>query len=350
MINPKIFNNEKVLYVNGNKIIFSIGNYLFEKVESSQDKKIIGYYKGNFLENLLSKFNITSDMLRLGFHSILPLNNGIIGIQKNNIIFKKNNELKFEKVFSNFNGSRPLNILKCPDDNLFFGEYFSNVQRTEVKVFKSSNIYDWKVAFTFKPGTIRHIHKLKYDNYRKGIWILTGDLDKESGLWFTNDNFKTVNKVISFGQKSRAVDLLIFENYLIFPMDSPIQNNYIIKYNFNTKNIKKIYSIKNSAFHIKRISDIYFISTVPEPSIVNDTNYVYIYASLDAHNWKVISKFKKNFIPNNFQFITRYPEVELCSSKGNNDNIYGYARSIKEFSNSTMAWSLKDVREYLNEY
>ena len=349
MINPKIIYNEKPLYVFGNKIIFSVGNYLFEKVEKTQEKKMIGYYRSNFLENFFSKFNITSNMLRLGFQSILPLNNGIIGIQKNHIIFKKNNELKFEKVFSDFNGSRPLNILQCPNNNFFFGEYFSNIERKEVKIFKSSNIFDWEVAYTFKEGEIRHIHKLKYDCYRKGIWILTGDLDKESGIWFTDDNFKTVNKVISFGQKSRAVDLLIFKNYLIFPMDSPQQKNYIIKYSFDSKKIQKIYSIKNSAFHIKRISDIYFVSTVPEPSLVNDTNYVYIYASLDALNWKVISKFEKNFVPNDFQFITRYPEVELCSSSKNTDNIYGYARSIKKFSNSTMIWSLKDIREYLNE-
>ena len=48
MINPKIIYNEKPLYVLGNKIIFSVGNYLFEKVENTKDKKIIGYYRSNF--------------------------------------------------------------------------------------------------------------------------------------------------------------------------------------------------------------------------------------------------------------------------------------------------------------
>ena len=46
---------------------------------------------------------------------------------------------------------------------------------------------------------------------------------------------------------------------------------------------------------------------------------------------KSFQSLKKIFVPNDFQFITRYPEVELCSSSKNTDNIYGYARSIKSF-------------------
>ena len=32
------------------------------------------------------------------------------------------------------------------------------------------------------------------------VFALTGDSDDESGLWFTSDNFKTLEKIVDKGQ------------------------------------------------------------------------------------------------------------------------------------------------------
>ena len=132
-------------------------------------------------------------------------------------------------------------------------------------------------------------------------------------------------------------------------MDSPSQKNFIMKYNINNKLLDEICFLENSAFHAVEVDGIFFISTVPEPSNINNTNYVYIYASLDGCNWKVIYKFKKDFLPSSLQHITRYPEVEICTGNNLSPFIFAYGRSIKKFSNSMIIWDKKNIRKFLNE-
>ncbi|MAV92830.1 MAG: hypothetical protein CMG01_01510 [Candidatus Marinimicrobia bacterium] len=349
LVKPEIKKGLKPLFFKAGKLIFSRGNYIFESELFENNKNnLVAYFQDNSIKQFISRIHFLSKTFRYGFRSVKPYKNGLIGIHKNKILFKSKNQKKMKTVFTSFKGSRPLNLLICPNEKIYFGEYFSNKNRSSVKVFSSKNGKDWFEVYKFNPGSIRHIHNLKYDKYRKGIWVLTGDSNNESGLWFTSDNFKTLKKIVNKGQSSRAVDIFINKNDLIIPMDSPVQKNYIYKYSFKTGTMKKICFIENSIFNLIKINDLFLISTVPEPSKINDTSNVYIYASLDCEKWIKISVFKKNILPSFIQKYFRYPEVEFCKGKGML-NVIGYGRSLKGFSNCMMIWKIKDIKKILNE-
>lgn len=92
-------------------------------------------------------------------------------------------------------------LLKVNDNLLFFGEYFRNEERTNVRIFKSKNYgQTWDVACEFQSGTIRHIHALYVDPYTGKFWICTGDNDNESMIGWSDNDFKNI---FSIGQGSQ---------------------------------------------------------------------------------------------------------------------------------------------------
>ena len=99
------------------------------------------------------------------------------------------------------------------------------------------------MLWEFLPKQIRHIHGCYYDSYRKGVWVLTGDSDKESGLWFTDDFFETLKCIKGNTQNARAVSIIPMRDGLIVPTDSPRQQNYIQFLDFKT-NCFSFYSVK----------------------------------------------------------------------------------------------------------
>src|SRR5690606_31660451 len=125
-----------------------------------------------------------------------------------------------------FRGSRPLHLLRT-NTKVYFGEYFGNPDRSEVRIFCTRDGRSWTTCHTFKEGEIRHVHSLVYDSYRSGIWVCTGDLGDESALWYTADDFRTIKAVYRGGQANRAVSIIPLPNGLVVPMDSPLEENYI---------------------------------------------------------------------------------------------------------------------------
>lgn len=301
-----------------------------------------------FFKNFLAKNEYGNRIGRLGFHQIQPFRNGLLGIQKGNIVFKAKEEYNFRNVFSDFRGSRPLNMLVDNKNSwTCFGEYFGNPDRDAVKVFHSLDGINWEVCYTFKEGEIRHIHGIFSDPYRDGHWCLTGDSNSESGLWFTPDKFRTLEKIIYGSQKARAVEIIPAREGLIVPMDSPLEKNYINFVDLETKSFSPLASLPGSAFHATVSNDIYFVTTVTEPSKVNITRSAKVFASLDGINWECISEFQKDFFPIKYQGITRYSEIIIPPGENNTDSIFGFARAIKGGS-GMIVWDKQEIIDFLS--
>lgn len=303
----------------------------------------------NILERTLVHFPFLERVLRKGVHTILKTKDGYIFVKRGEIQ-KRTREGKLVHTFINFQGTRPLDICYDSSNQQFlFGEYFSNASRTEsVRVFKSENGTSWQVAWEFEPGEIRHVHRCVYDEIRQGIWVLTGDTDAESGVWFTNDNFKSLTKVVSGSQKARAVDIIPTETGLIIPMDSPLEKNYIHYYDLKKQNFKRVSSLPGSAFHTAQIAGVYFVSTVTEPSEINQTDYAYLFSSLDGSQWKQIAKLKRDIFPVNLQNYTRYSELILIKENCKDGYIIARPRAIR-YSKKMIYWKTEQIINFLKE-
>ncbi|MFW6026548.1 MAG: hypothetical protein ACOCRX_09415 [Candidatus Woesearchaeota archaeon] len=287
-------------------------------------------------EKIFIKHPITNKILRLGPHSLQKKDNlFVISLRKRIIVIKNNNIL----FFKNFNGSRPLNISRH-NNYFYWGEYFSNPERKEVKIFSlNSDKMIWEPIFTYPENSIRHIHSIVYDNYRNGFWIQTGDKNDESALWFTTD-FKDVKPYGNLSQDSRAVKIIPTKNFLVVPTDTPQQRNFINYYYPQDNNLEQIIDLPGSAFHAEETKSYFVVSTVVEPSVINKSkeSTIWINNKKDK-NWYLLFSAKKNFFPLSYQKYFRYAELAIVPSSNRSKFIVAFGRSLKNYEGKTLIWN-----------
>jgi len=118
-------------------------------------------------------------------------------------------------------GIRNDGILYVGDNTLYFGEYFSNPERTGVNLYKSNNnAKSWEIAYNFPEGQIRHIHAVQKDPYSERLWICTGDYNDESMVACSIDSFKTLTSIGQGGQVWRVCQLVFTENAVYWGTDT----------------------------------------------------------------------------------------------------------------------------------
>lgn len=344
---PKIIKSFQPHLYKDNLLVASRGNKLYSFSEDLDEKTIIGEYDEGYMKNGLFKLPLYKRVLRQGFHYIcININDDIVAAVKNKILFKSKNDIKFKNVFQDFRGSRPLRI-EYTQGVFAFGEYYGNPERDSVNIYTSGRGKDWKVAYTFPEGTIRHVHGVLDDPIRRGSWIFTGDEDSESKVWFTNDKFKTLTPIVEGSQAARAVNIIARQNELIIPTDTPRERNYIQSFNLKTKKLEQLVEIPGSAFHAIETDGIMLISTVTEPSEINRTDAATLWGSLDGINWKCICELKKDIFPVNLQSIFRYAEIALTPGTNNTDYITAYGRALKGMDDCILVWEKSKLFDFL---
>ena len=107
-------------------------------------------------------------------------------------------------------GSRPLSLCQDKIGTIYFGEYFSNIDKKPVNIYKSNdNGISWSIAYTFKANEINHIHGIFIDKYSDKVWFVTGDRDQECIIGFTRNGFKSIKIVFRGGQNIEHVAYFI---------------------------------------------------------------------------------------------------------------------------------------------
>ncbi len=220
---------------------------------------------------------------------------------------KPRKELAFRNGMKAPLGLTYIKGMKGFDDQVCFGEYFSNAERTSVNIWSNRN-GKWKVVYSFPPNTIRHIHGIVPDLYRDCVYILTGDADKESFIWKAENNFIDVSKYVGGDQKSRCCVLQPRRNCIIYATDSEYEQNKLyrvgVKENGSTERIA-LYDLSSSVIHgYTSEENRLFFSTTVEPNKggihANEAVVYELDENLKLH--KIISDKKDGFNPTYFQY------------------------------------------------
>lgn len=104
--------------------------------------------------------------------------------------------------------------------NAYFGEYLNGHQR-DIRVARVDMQHRRvDICWTFPRSDIKHVHAIHYDPFRNRLWICTGDLDHESALWFTDDEFLTVQRFGGGDQSWRAIAMLFDAGGMEWGMDA----------------------------------------------------------------------------------------------------------------------------------
>jgi len=163
-------------------------------------------------------------------------------------------------------GVMPQGYTTDADGNLYWGEYWSNPGRKQVKIWKSTNGgLSWNPVYIFPNGTIRHIHAVQYDPYFKAIFVATGDKNNECKIMYSTDGGSSFKIIGSGTQHWRAVSLIFDKNYVYWGTDGcdkEFPDVVILRWDRRTKTTEVLAKLDSFAFYSNLLNNsIYGITT-----------------------------------------------------------------------------------------
>lgn len=310
----------KIINVNGSNLLISDGYLL-------RDDK--GCYKLRDMKyGFLSHFKLTRRLFRAEITGFYTLSDGTqLVLAKKGIFRRRNNEKDFFKICGIPRGSKPLNLCITPSGNIYFGEYFQNVENLPIHIYKL-NVENGSLerVYTFEKGEINHIHGVFFDQYTNRIWVVTGDAEHECIIGYTEDEFKTFVEVLRGGQEYRCCQMFFYRDFIVYCTDSEFIENSVKCIDRKTKAIKVLLNVTGSVIKGGQNGDVSYFSTNIEPSQVNTDKYAHLWISKDGINWEDRYSAQKDSLPAIFQFGSfEFPHYE--SPIGN--RFYFSGRALK---------------------
>lgn len=314
MIRGKIISVDEnnLLVENGYSLRDSSGKYAIKD-------KIYGFF---------SLFSLTRRFLRAEITGFYTLNDGTqLAIAKKGIFRRMVSETNFSEICQIPRGSKPLNLVIKSTEEVYFGEYFQNVENVPIHIYSLNvNTGALKVVFTFGQGEINHIHGLFSDKYTGRIWVVTGDAEHECIIGYTEDDFSHFNEVFRGGQEYRCCQMFFYPDFIVYATDSQFIANSVKRIDRKTLEITKLQSVQGSVIKGGQVGDVSFFSTTVEPSTVNTDKYAHLWVSKDGLHWKERYKAKKDSLPAIFQFGT-FEFPHYCGDI--KDKLYFSGRAVK---------------------
>lgn len=196
---------------------------------------------------------------------------------------------RFEVVFRDYQGRRPISLCVDHLGHVYFGEYFDNPARRNVHIFRSDDDgRTWRPCFTFGPDTIRHVHGLEFDPYRERIWVLTGDYEDEARIALASPGLRDMHIVCQGSQQTRACCGVCRPDGFIYATDTPLEQNQIYQLEPDTGKRRAVGQVQQSVFSMATACEGLFLATAIEPSPIHKTPRVHIWFSGDGQQWQEV--------------------------------------------------------------
>ena len=286
-----------------------------------------------------SKFRILRRLLRLDKSNVI-LNykkNAVILIYQKYIYFyclKKKHLTRITQLKNHRNVLH--SSIAVTKDGIYFGEYGSNKYKNKVPVWASfDDGRSWKIIYNFPKKLIKHIHGIYDDPFQNNLWITTGDLNSECYLFkVPKKKFSNIVKYGDGSQKWRAVSLLFKKNYVIWAMDSPLQESCLQILNRRTKKIRQGRFFPGPVWYSKIFSDnsaIFQTSVEIGPAI--KSNYASLFYSKDLINWREIYKFKKDIFPKK---LFKFGVIAFSDGKQSSKDFLFSAEGLKKIDGKVL--------------
>lgn len=273
----EVFSKYKVLAVrNGKGLLYRKGKlYKQNFYDNSKPLSVAPILNTKML--FLSQFRLMERALRLEPRLAFALDDGKFLLSCKGYIYSVDcNDNSVTEEMKLRNGmNNPLQFVRTAKGTVLFGEYFSNNSAESVKVFER-DAKGWNEVYAFPPSTVYHIHGFAVDGDR--IYILTGDKDSESAIWYTDDYFKTVNVAVKGNQKYRSCVAFPFRNGLVYATDTPLEQNYLF-YICEDDGIWKseiIAKMPGPCIYGTKHNDNYYFATSVEPNAKYEDTFRYM--------------------------------------------------------------------------
>ena len=304
---------------------------------------------------------LVARLLRSGLRGLLPLpGGGILILAKGRLLKSGGAGRPFREVLAIPNGSGPLNICLTPQGQIYFGEYFFNDRRDEVRIFASTDGGEsWSTVYAFARGEVRHVHSIVYDPFRGGCWVTTGDSDAESRIFFTADGFRTLEAVFAGAQRYRTVGLIPSADSLLTATDTPLEPNFIQRLFPESGRSEKVHDVSGSVFGMTRAGRFCIASVAVEPSRVNLAREAKLLVSEDGEQWFELYRQTKDrwqlpytrLLPDTFTELPffQHGSFELPWGSAEVPLLFVYGQALVNDDDHLLAWDLEKAMSALSE-
>ncbi len=293
-------------------------------------------------EDLFAWNRLASRVLRIEKCIICPTRSGkFLGIRKGRVYDVSARHAR--ELFS-IQGRAPLprGITSSIDGEIFFGEYFSNKERGPVNIWAvKPDLLSYRRAHTFPANCVRHVHGLYSDPHEPGrIWVTTGDLNGECHIYYSDDGFKSMERIGDGTQLWRAVSLMFTENTVCWFTDTNLDYNFFVELDRTTMEATALFDVDNSTLYSCRTADGYYLAaSVVEAGDFTKSNSAVIRVSKDCRDWRRVASYEKDgYSPVYFGFGA----ISFPSGTFESGNIWVSGKGLRGFDGFSRLLSLKE--------
>ncbi len=190
-----------------------------------------------------------------------------------------------------------------PNGHIIFGYYGNVTNHGNLFLFIidpfSQTMFQSEVLKDIKG---KHIHSIRWDSISKTIWICTGDMDSECYIIILNESLEILEILGDGSQSYRTCDFIFQKDSVIWAMDSPLEQSYIVKYNRKTGGLTYLMKINGPGWHTVKVGDYYYLSIIFEPGFGVKVLGPQILISSDAEKWELYKGYTKDWLPSIFKF------------------------------------------------
>jgi hypothetical protein len=298
----------RVIFIARDRTLYrSEGYHIYRSSDSSETWFSEGAISSSPLRALVSAHRLGARLLRHDIIAFGLLSNGVrIAVARDGLYRAREPRSGWTRVFAAKRGSRPLNLCVDNKDNVLFGEYRTNRERSEVHIYVSTDEgRTFFVGYTFPPKTVRHVHNILYDETLGAYWVFVGDYGEEPGIGLLNEGLSHIEWIVRGRQQARVVGAIHGPDCLYFGTDTELQQNFIMRLDKKTGVLNELVPVSGSSLYASKFGSVYAISTCVEPSAVNRSQEACLYVSGDGENWSVVRSYVKDrWQPRLFQYGT----------------------------------------------
>jgi hypothetical protein len=265
----------------------------------------VASFKADRVRRLGSLGRISLRLLRAGFHALEVLPSGrLVGVVAKTVVVADPGEPRFRPTFWIQRGTRPLALTVTAQGKVYWGEYFSNPERSEVYIYGSEDQGEsWGVVYTFPRGSIKHIHSVTWDPFGQCLWVFTGDYGNECRILRFTPDWKNVETVLVGDQQARAATGVPTSEALYFATDTPLAQNYIYRLDwkgYSEHRLERLHTMAGSSLQSCIVGRNLFFATAVEPSKINRSPYTTLVGSPDGRDWRELVRWRKDCLPAGF--------------------------------------------------
>jgi hypothetical protein len=347
---PRDLGRRRVLAVHGDVLYAARGFHLEHSLDGGLNFERRASFAPTLTERLMAGATLTQRFFRTGFHHLLPLGGDeFTAVVRGRLLHLAPGATHFTTAHEVGRGTRPLNVCRSTSGRVWFGEYWNNPDRDAVHIYGSDDGRAFEIAHSFSRGAVRHIHGIHADPHRGGMWVLTGDDGPEVGLWWTDDDFKTLEPVLRGEQRARAVSVICTSAGLVLPTDTPQERNRVQFFDPQSGRIEELTELPGSCFAATSSRGMHYLSTAVEKSTVNIDSRAALFASADGFDWRPVARFERDLaLLNDRRGYLQYPTLLLAAGDSRLPYLFATAQSLRGLHGRCLRWSEPEVRDVLD--